>query len=89
MSITTPKNRLKMKTPIKLLIEDLQRKIKINTLINNPTLQYDLESYLEVVKEYESIERIIIENAYNNAKTYPSADCDGSKYYFMNYITND
>lgn len=29
-----------MKTPIKLLIEDLQRKIKINTLINNPTLQF-------------------------------------------------
>jgi hypothetical protein len=78
-----------MKTPIKLLIEDLQRQIKINTLTNDPTLRYDLESFLDVVKEYESIERMIIENAYNNAKLYPSPDCDGDKYYFMNYITND
>ena len=78
-----------MKTPIKLLIEDLQRKIKINTLINNPNERFDLESFLDVVKEYESIERMIIENAYNNAKVYPSPDCDGDKYYFMTYITND
>lgn len=34
-------------------------------------------------------ERKQIEDAYNNAKNYPSNDCDGSKYYFMNYITND
>jgi hypothetical protein len=48
---------------------------------------------IEIISE-RAAERILternqIEDAYNNAKAYPSSDCDGSKYYFMNYITND
>jgi hypothetical protein len=43
----------------------------------------------ERAEEKLLIERQQIESAYNNAKTYPSSDCDGSKYYFMTYITND
>ena len=43
----------------------------------------------ERAEEKLLMERDQIEVAYNNAKNYPSNDCDGSKYYFMNYITND
>ncbi len=41
------------------------------------------------ILELQISERIAIENAYNDAKNFPDNNCDGSKYYFMNYITND
>ena len=63
----------------------------------------DLEGYLEldlsplglnmvrIIKERAIskllIERKQIENAYDDGKNYP--DVDGSKYYFINYKTND
>jgi hypothetical protein len=34
-------------------------------------------------------ERNQIEGAYNSAKNYPDLNCDGKKYYFMNYVSND
>jgi hypothetical protein len=76
-------------TPIQALIKDLERKIEVNNLITDDAKKFGLSDFLEVLKRYESIERMTIENAYNSAKVYPSADSDGSKYYFMNYITND
>lgn len=41
------------------------------------------------ILEMQKQERSVIENAYNDAKNFPSTDCDGNKYYFMNFITND
>lgn len=41
------------------------------------------------ILELHQKERAAIENAYNDAKNFPDINCDGPKYYFMNYITND
>lgn len=71
------------------LIAELQKQIEVNSLVNTAIMHYGLRSALELAKRYEIIERQTIESAYDNAKNYPSADCDGSKYYFMNYVTND
>jgi hypothetical protein len=78
-----------MKTPIQCLIEDIKLKIETNNFITDDAKKFGLSDFLEVLKRYESIERMTIEIAYDSAKVYPSADCTGSKYYFMNYITND
>jgi hypothetical protein len=77
------------KTPMNQLIAELQKQIEVNSLVNTAIMHYGLRSALELAKRYEIIERQTIESAYDNAKNYPSADCDGSKYYFMNYVTND
>ena len=69
-------------TPIKQLIAELQKQIEINSLVNTAILHYGLRSALELAKRYEKIERETIEEAYDNAKDYPSTDCDGSKILF-------
>lgn len=56
------------------------------------TLPMDLDYPIMIeakILELQISERIAIENAYNDAKNFPDNNCDGSKYYFMNYITND
>jgi hypothetical protein len=84
-----PSKHLTMKTPMNQLIAELQKQIEVNSLVNTAIMHYGLRSALELVKRYEKMERQTIEDAYDNAKNYPSPDCDGSKYYFMTYITND
>jgi hypothetical protein len=75
-----------MKTTMEDLIDDLNR--YMNTDISPLGL-----NMIKLIKERAVskllMERQQIEAAYNDAKNYPSNDCDGSKYYFMNYITND
>ena len=75
-----------MKTTMEDLIDDLNR--YMNTDISPLGL-----NMIKLIKERAVskllMERQQIESAYNDAKNYPSNDCDGSKYYFMNYITND
>jgi hypothetical protein len=44
---------------------------------------------IEVIKNHIQLESCQIANAYDSAKNYPSNDCDGNKYYFMTYISND
>jgi hypothetical protein len=44
---------------------------------------------IEVIKNHIQLESYQIANAYDSAKNYPSNDCDGNKYYFMTYISND
>lgn len=73
-------------TAMQDLIDDLNR-------YNNADISPLGLNMIRIIKERAEekllIERQQIEAAYNNAKNYPSNDCDGSKYYFMNYITND
>ena len=75
-----------MKTTMEDLIDDLNR--YMNTDISPLGL-----NMIKLIKERAVskllMERQQIESAYNDAKNYPSNDCDGSKYYFMTYITND
>lgn len=51
--------------------------------------KFDKEFLLTYFKERLKEERSDIERAYNAGKLNNTNDCDGSKYYFMNYITND
>ena len=75
-----------MKTQLQELIDDLNgyQTLDISDLGLN---------MVKIIKERAEskllMERHQIEDAYNNAKNYPNNDCDGSKYYFMKYITND
>lgn len=75
-----------MTTTMQDLIDDLNR--YLDTDISPLSL-----NMIRLIKERAEskllMERQQIEAAYNDAKNYPSNDCDGSKYYFMNYITND
>ena len=75
-----------MKTTMEDLIDDLNR--YMNTDISPLGL-----NMIKLIKERAVskllMERQQIESAYNDAKNYPSNNCDGSKYYFMTYITND
>lgn len=68
------------------LIDDLDRYLKLDI----PPLALNM---IQLIKERAEskllVERKQIESAYDSAKNYPNPDCDGSKYYFMNYITND
>ncbi len=57
-----------------------------NNDIKNPSESAALA--LKFIEVFEK-ERNQIEGAYNNAKNYPDENCDGNKYYFMNYISND
>lgn len=69
------------------LIAELNKEIKKVSL--GGITYYGLLQSLEIAKSLSSEERSQIESAYDNAKNYPSSDTDGSKYYFMNYISND
>jgi hypothetical protein len=73
-------------TAMQDLIDDFDRYLKLD-------LSPQALNMIQLIKERAVskllVERNQIEDAYNSAKNYPNADCDGSKYYFMNYITND
>ena len=71
------------------LIAELEEQIEVNTLVNKAILHYGLRHALSLAKRYAKEETSQIINAYDSAKNYPSNDCDGNKYYFMNYISND
>jgi hypothetical protein len=77
---------LTMKTAMQDLIDDL------NGYLNVDISPLGL-NMIRIIKERAEgkliKERNQIEDSYNNAKSYPSSDCDGCKYYFMTYITND
>lgn len=48
-----------------------------------------LRKAIDFANESLEKERNQIEGAYNSAKNYPDSNCDGKKYYFMNYVSND
>ncbi len=48
-----------------------------------------LSFYIKCAKNLLEKERKQIESSWENGRNYPYNDCDGSKYYFMNYISND
>lgn len=56
---------------------------------NSNALMVTTDRLIDVIKDHIQLESNQITNAYNNAKDYPSSDCDGNKYYFMKYISND
>ena len=74
-------------TTLQKLSTQLDNEIKRNTL--GGIQYYGLLQAKQLATNLLTESRLEIEEAYNNAKNYPSTDCDGSKYYFMNYITND
>lgn len=71
-------------TAMQDLIDDFDRYLKLN-------LSSEALNMIQLIKERAVskliMERQQIENAYDSAKN--DSDTDGSKYYFMNYITND
>ena len=71
-------------TAMQDLIDDFDRYLKLD-------LSSEALNMIELIKERAItkllMERKQIEDAYDSAKNNP--DADGSKYYFMNYITND
>ena len=71
-------------TAMQDLIDDFDRYLKLD-------LSSEALNMIELIKERAVskllMERKQIEDAYDSAKNEP--DTDGSKYYFMNYITND
>lgn len=71
-----------MTTALTRLIKDLE-------VLKTETFNVTPETVIEMAKNYLGVERGTIEHAYDDAKNYPSDNCNGSKYYFMNYITND
>jgi len=71
-------------TAMQDLIDDLNR--YTNTDISPLGLNM-VKIIKERAEEKLLMERKQIEQAYDSAKNDP--DTDGSKYYFMNYITND
>jgi hypothetical protein len=73
-------------TAMQDLIDDFDRYLKLDI---SPQALNMIQLIKERAVSKLLIERKQIESAYDNAKDYPSADCDGSKYYFMTYITND
>lgn len=56
---------------------------------NSNALMVTTDRLIDVIKNHMVLESQQIANAYDNAKKYPSIDCDGNKYFFMNYIDND
>jgi hypothetical protein len=75
-----------MKTAMQHLIDELKSNLKLDISSQAKTV---IEIIIERAEGNLIKERNQIEDAYNNAKLYPSPDCDGDKYYFMTYITND
>lgn len=72
-------------TTLEKLITQLDKEIKRNTL--GGIQYYGLLQAKELAVNLLKENRLEIEEAYDSAKNYP--DADGSKYYFMNYISND
>ena len=70
-----------MKTTIQSFIDALEQTTENST--------YSREFLLNFLKGMLKEERSDIERAYNAGKSQTSIDCPSSKYYFMNYITND
>lgn len=72
-------------TTLQKLIAQLDKEIKRNTL--GGIQYYGLLQAKELATDLLIESRLEIENAFDSAKndTYT----DGSKYYFMNYISND
>jgi hypothetical protein len=81
-----PSKHLTMKTAMQHLIDELKSNLKLDISSQAKTV---IEVIIERAEGNLIKERNQIEGAYNNAKAYPSPDCDGDKYYFMTYITND
>ena len=75
-----------MKTAMQEFIIELETYLNLDQSITSLKLQNFIN---EKSKQRLLDESKQIENAYNNGKYYPYNDCDGSKYYFMTYITND
>ena len=75
------------KTAINELVDLLNKEIKKVSL--GGITYYGLLQAKKIAEAILNDERKQIESAYDNAKNYPSADTDGSKYYFMTYINND
>ena len=73
-------------TAMQDLIDDLEGYLKLEL---SPLGLNMITIIKQRAKSKLLMERMQIEAAYNDAKNYPSNDCNGSKYYFMNYITND
>jgi hypothetical protein len=71
-------------TAMQDLIDDFNRYLKLD-------LSPEALNMIQLIKDRAVskllMERKQIESAYDSAKNEP--DTDGSKYYFMNYITND
>lgn len=75
-----------MKTAMQELVKVLDDYLKLEF---SPLTLQAIKIIKEIAEDKLITERRQIENAYNNAKDYSTDNCDGSKYYFMNYITND
>jgi hypothetical protein len=73
-------------TAMQHLIDELKSNLKLDISSQAKTV---IEIIIERAEGKLIKERDTIEAAYDSAKNYPSPDCDGSKYYFMKYITND
>jgi hypothetical protein len=74
-------------TTMQKLINQLDAEIRRNTL--GGIQYYGLLRAKQMAMEMQQEVRFEIETAYNDAKNYPDPNCDGGKYYFMNYISND
>jgi|688.fasta_scaffold1733224_2 hypothetical protein len=74
-------------TTMQKLINQLDAEIRRNTL--GGIQYYGLLRAKQMAMEMQQEVRSEIETAYNDAKNYPDPNCDGGKYYFMNYISND
>jgi hypothetical protein len=74
-------------TTMQKLINQLDAEIRRNTL--EGIQYYGLLRAKQMAMEMQQEVRSEIETAYNDAKNYPDPNCDGGKYYFMNYISND
>jgi len=74
-------------TTIQKLINQIESELKKVSL--GGIKYYGLMKALQMAEELKAEARTEIVNAYNSAKNYPDPNCDGDKYYFMTYITND
>ena len=76
-------------------MEKTQLKQLICFLEDMASKENDLQSLLAIktitLQVYSMLtdERKQIEDAWENGRNYPYNDCDGGKYYFMKYISND
>ena len=80
---------LKLKEGKKSVLEVLQLIAEKENYGQAISHKEDNATLLNYFKERLKEERSDIERAYNAGKSQTSIDCPSSKYYFMNYITND
>lgn len=74
-------------TTMQKLINQLETEIRKCTL--GGIQYYGLLRAKEMAMAMQQEVRQEITMAYDDAKNYPDKNCDGDKYYFMNYISND